>query len=103
MRAFVTATLFSLTHAQDERNTISKFTPYYVDENSTDPKYQAQIDDVSLFYAKEISPTNPMECFGENFEVFDQLESPEWQICRTSFKEHPRTGKAFVPALPEGE
>ena len=29
---------------------------------------------------------NPNECFGSNFEIFDQLTSPEWQLCHTEGK-----------------
>ena len=29
---------------------------------------------------------NPNECFGANFEIFDQLTSPEWQLCQTEGK-----------------
>lgn len=30
-------------------------------------------------YARSI--TSPLQCFGDNLEVFDQLQSPEWQLC----------------------
>lgn len=32
-------------------------------------------------------PKAPMECFGENFEMYEQLQSPEWQICKNNADE----------------
>lgn len=29
-----------------------------------------------------------MQCFGQNFEVFEQLQSPEWQLCEAEDKLH---------------
>ena len=30
-------------------------------------------------YARKVN--KPMDCYGEDFEIFNQLKSPEWQLC----------------------
>mmetsp|Transcript_12396 Transcript_12396/g.15820 ORF Transcript_12396/g.15820 Transcript_12396/m.15820 type:complete len:231 (-) Transcript_12396:709-1401(-) len=64
-----------------------KYTPYYVKE-AGNASYSAQISDVAKYYAKPIDPNNPGECFGENFEVYEQLQSPEWQLCQVGGQMH---------------
>ena len=53
-----------------------------------------QVADVKTSYARQIavngmtSKDSPMECFGEDFEMFEQLQSPEWQLCQVDDKLH---------------
>ena len=63
----------------------ASYDPYYVEENAS---YQPQIAEAEMikYYAKPISTDDPMQCFGQNFEIFDQLQSPEWQLCKREFK-----------------
>ena len=56
---------------------VPAYSPFYVDENSAN--YNAQVTELSTTYAKRLAangmtdPNAPMQCFGENFEMYEQL------------------------------
>ena len=78
MKALVTALTLPCVLAQYQEGETPENDPYLSDETAEGyaplhTKYR---------YAKPI--TQPSECFGDDFEVWEQLQSPEWQLCQVS-------------------
>ena len=68
------------TLAKSQSEAIENIKDPPVDENPY--MLDAQVYGQSLSkYAKKIN--EPAECFGEDFITFEQLTSPEWQLCAT--------------------
>jgi len=76
LRALSAVTALAVWSARAEpEEKESEFTEYYVKEQDG---YEPNFDNGLEKFAKKLDASNPMECFGEQMEVFDRLTSPEW-------------------------
>ena len=54
--------------------------PYMIYENYNEDGKKPLLSDIS---SQALKITSPDQCWGPNFEMFEQLQSPEWQLCET--------------------